>query len=89
MKFKYAVWASYWAVMIGRVFITPRLTNIPTVEGAYEVFAHGLIGFMVLAPFYDPKEQLGPSKLFAWMGWGASIIWEGGWFAFQKWGHGL
>lgn len=68
---------------LGRIFITPRLTNIPTVTGTYEALAHLFVGFLILVPFYDSKEQLGPSKLYGWIGWGLAI-WEGVWFAVQK-----
>jgi hypothetical protein len=32
------------AVAVGRAFITPRLVNIPTVEGVYEALAHSDLG---------------------------------------------
>jgi hypothetical protein len=73
------------ATLLGRVFIVPRLTHIPTVEGTYEALAHMLVGFLVLAPFYDRRQQLGPSKLYGWIGWGLAF-WELGFFLVQKLG---
>jgi hypothetical protein len=71
------------AIAVGRIFIAPRLVNIPSAEGSYEAFAHILVGFLIIVPFYDRKAALGPSKLFGWIGWGLAI-WEGVWFAVQK-----
>jgi hypothetical protein len=53
----------------GRFLIVPRLTHIPTLEGSYEAFAHMVVGFLILVPFYDPRERVGPSKLYGWCGW--------------------
>jgi hypothetical protein len=75
-----------WAAILfalGRIFITPRLTNIPTVTGTYESLAHLFVGFLILVPFYDRKEELGPSKLYGWIGWGLASG-EAVWFAVQK-----
>jgi hypothetical protein len=68
---------------VGRIFITPRLTNIPTATGTYEAFAHMLVGFLLLVYFYDRDQRLGPSKLYAWLGLGLGL-WEAGWFLVQK-----
>ncbi len=68
---------------MGRIFITPRLTSIPTFEGTYEALAHLFVGFLILVPFYDKLEQLGPSKLYGYIGW-ALAIYEGVFFAVQK-----
>jgi hypothetical protein len=72
---------------LGRVFITPRLTNIPTVEGTYETLAHLLVGFLIIVPFYDRQQNLGPSRLYGWIGWSLAT-WELGWFLVQKWHSG-
>lgn len=32
---------------IGRIFIKPRLINIPTVELSYEAFAHIFVGYLI------------------------------------------
>jgi hypothetical protein len=68
---------------LGRVLITPRLTNIPTAEGTYEALVHLFVGFLIIVPFYDRQQQLGPSTLYGWIGWLLSF-WEAGWFLFQK-----
>lgn len=78
----FLIWASVFA-LIGRMLITPRLTHIPTAEGSYEALAHLLVGFLVLVPFYDPEEKLGPSKLYGYIGWGLAL-WELAWFVIQK-----
>ncbi len=70
-------------VLLGRIFITPRIAGVPSVEGTYEALSHLLVGFLILVPFYDREEILGPSKLYGWVGWGLAI-WEGIWFAVQK-----
>lgn len=72
------------AVLIGRMFITPRLTGIPSAEGTYETIAHLVVGFLIFVPFYESSER---ARMFGWMGWFIAI-WEGGWFAVQKgWLH--
>jgi hypothetical protein len=73
------------AVAAGRVFITPRLA-VPSSEGSYEAFAHLFVGFLVLVPFYDPKQLVGPSRILGGIGWFLAF-WELGWFLFQKF-HG-
>jgi hypothetical protein len=83
MKFKKIIFALAAAVALGRVFITPRLTAIPSAEGSYEAVAHLFVGFLILVPFYDPKQLLGPSKLYGYIGWLLGL-WELGWFVMQK-----
>jgi hypothetical protein len=58
-QMKKLILASAFAIALGRVFITPRLTNIPSIEGGYEALAHLLVGFMILVPFYDRRQSLG------------------------------
>ena len=72
---------------LGRIVIVPRLTNIPTTEGTFEALAHLFVGFLILVPFYDRKQELGPSRLYGWLGW-ILAFWELGWFVFQKAHHG-
>ena len=68
---------------IGRVLITPRLTNIPTPEGLYEAFTHLFVGFLLIVPAYDWKQQLGPSRMCGLIGLALSL-WELAWFLLQK-----
>ncbi len=70
-------------IFVGRMFITPRLASIPSVEGGYEAFAHLFVGFLILVPFYDRKQIIGPTKTYGWIGW-LLALWEGGWFIAQK-----
>lgn len=72
-----------FVIAIGRIFIEPRLTSIPSIEGEYEAFSHLLVGFLILVPWYDRQQQLGPSKLYGYVGWSLAI-WELGWFLVQK-----
>jgi hypothetical protein len=83
MKFFPLVLVFAIATALGRIVVTPRLTNIPSVEGAYEALAHLFVGFLILVPFYDRDQELGPSKMYGWIGW-ALALWELGWFLFQK-----
>lgn len=83
MGFKVAVLVSAFAVAVGRIFITPRLVNIPTAEGSYEALAHMLVGFLILVSLYDRQGTIGPSKLLGRVGW-ALALWEAGWFLAQK-----
>lgn len=69
------------AIALGRMFIKPRL-NVPTAEGGYEAAAHLLCGLLILVRFYDPKQILGPSKLFWWAGWSLAL-WELAWILVQ------
>jgi hypothetical protein len=83
MKFKHMLCVLFAAAVLGRIWITPRLTSIPTVEGTYEAIAHMLVGFLLLVRFYDPKEEVGPSRACWRLGW-LLTAWEAGWFLFQK-----
>ena len=69
-------------VALGRMWIVPRL-NVPTLEGTYEALAHMIVGFLILVPFYDPEDELGPSTFYGWLGWTLGL-WELGWFLVQK-----
>lgn len=80
---KYLIVLLSLAVAIGRMFIVPRLTNIPSTEGAYEALAHLFVGFLIIVPLYDPKESIGPSRLYALIGW-ILAFWEAGWFFAQR-----
>jgi hypothetical protein len=71
------------AIALGRIFITPRLTGIPSVEGSYEAIAHIVVGFLIFVPFYDWKQQLGPTRLYGCIGW-VLAFWELGWFLAQS-----
>jgi hypothetical protein len=82
MKAKWTVIIIALAIAIGRIFITPRL-NLLTSEGTYEAFAHLFVGFLVIVPFYDSKQTLGPSKLYGWIGW-ALAFFELGYWLVQK-----
>jgi hypothetical protein len=82
---KFLIFVIAAAIAIGRIFITPRLTGIPTIEGGYESFSHLIVGFMIIVPWYDRDQKLGPSKIYGRIGW-ALGIWELGWFLFQKFG---
>ena len=83
MKFKVSVLVFATVALVGRVLITPRLTNIPSVEGTYEALVHLFVGFLIIVPFYDRAQRLGPAKLYGWIGWGLGF-WELGWFVVQK-----
>jgi len=80
---KAAIFVCAALTMLGRIWIAPRLTNIPSATGTYEALAHMFVGFLIIIPFYDGKQALGPSKLYGWIGWGLAL-WEAGWFAVQK-----
>lgn len=82
MKSKLAIFIFAFLILLGRIWITPRL-NVPTIEGCYESFAHLFVGFLILVPWYDRKELLGPSKLYGWIGW-LLAFWELGWIVVQK-----
>jgi hypothetical protein len=83
MKINKAIVVVAALTALGRIFISPRLTNIPTITGTYEAFAHMFVGFLILVWFYDRKELLGPTKLYGWIGLGLGL-WEAGWFLVQK-----
>lgn len=83
MTFEIPLYILAGLIFIGRIFIQPRLVNIPTVTGSYEAIAHMVVGFMLFAPWYDPKEVLGPSWTYFVIGWIISF-WELGWFLIQR-----
>jgi hypothetical protein len=57
-----------------RLFIVPRLTNIPTWELSYEALAHMIVGFLIGVAWYDKKQTVGPSKLYSKLGWGLATF---------------
>lgn len=63
---------------VGRLFITPRLTHIPSAEMSYEAFAHLFCGGLIGVHLYDRTQ-----KLYGYMGWGLAF-WELGCFLIQK-----
>lgn len=69
--------------LIGRVLITPRLSSVPSWEGSYEAFAHGLSIGLILIGAYDWYSQLGPARKYFWLGW-ALGIYELIYFLIQK-----
>jgi hypothetical protein len=77
------IFAAVAVLALGRVFITPRLTDIPSAEGSYEAIAHLVDGFLILVPFYDWHQTVGPSRLYGILG-GVFALWELGWFIVQK-----
>jgi hypothetical protein len=79
----FLICASVVVLALGRIFIAPRLVNIPSVEGSYEAVAHLVDGFLILVPVYDWHQELGPSRLYGILG-GAFALWELGWFVAQK-----
>ena len=78
-----AIWIFAVLSLLGRAWITPRLTGVPTIEGTYEAIVHLFVGFLILVPFYDRKQAIGPAKLYGWIGWGLAF-WEAAWFLVQK-----
>lgn len=80
---RYLLYACAAAIALGRIFIAPRLIGIPSIEGGYEAIAHLAVGFMILVPWYDRHDRLGPARLFGRIGW-ALALWELGWFLAQK-----
>jgi hypothetical protein len=93
---KTIVLAIAFLIAIGRIFITPRLTHIPSAEGGYEALAHLFVGFLIMVPFYDRQQKIAHSvfsmiptratsraRLFACIGW-ALAFWELGWFLVQS-----
>jgi hypothetical protein len=63
---------------LGRAFIVPRLTHIPSPEMSYEAFAHLLCGGLIGVHLYDRSQ-----KIYGWLGWSLAL-WELGWFLAQK-----
>lgn len=82
---KYFLLLAAVAIAVGRIFIVPRLTGIPSIEGSYEAVAHIIVGFLIIVPFYDRQEKVGPSTAYGIIGW-ALALWELGWFLVQKLG---
>lgn len=72
------VLAAVLAVAIGRAFIVPRLTQIPTPEMSYEAFAHLLCGGLIAIHLHDRTQ-----RLYGYLGWGLAL-WELTWFVAQK-----
>ena len=72
-------------VMVGRVFITPRL-NVPSIEGGFESAAHILAGVLLgmWLQLRKPLEGPEPKAFCLFLFWTISL-WELGWFIFQKW----
>ena len=75
---RYFVIAAVVGIAVGRLFITPRLTHIPTPELTYEACAHLLCGGLIAIHLYDRSQ-----KLYGWMGWGIAL-WELACFVLQK-----
>ena len=71
------------AIALGRIFITPHLTGVPSAEGSYEAAAHLVDGFSIFLPVYDWHQKLGPSRFYGCLG-GALALWELGWFLVQR-----
>lgn len=71
MKFKAMICFMFFATLFGRLMITPRLTNIPTIEGTFEAIAHLFVGFLIIVPFYDKTKE---TKMYGWMGWGLALF---------------
>ena len=80
---RFVIGAVALAFVIGRLFITPRLATVPSVEGAYEAAAHIFVGFLVLVALYDRRQVLGPSRLYGLIGL-AITAWEGALFFIQR-----
>jgi len=68
-------------IAIGRIFITPRLTHIPSPEMSYEAFAHLFVGGLIGISWYDWDDKL--ATLYGRIGWGLAV-WELVWFIVQK-----
>ena len=50
---RWIIFALAVAVAVGRIFIVPRLTHIPSPEMSYEAFAHLFVGGLVGVSWYD------------------------------------
>lgn len=74
------------ATAVGRVFIVPRLTHIPSPELSYEAFAHLFVGGLIGVSWYDWDSAR--ATLYGRIGW-ALAAWELGWFVAQKMHFGL
>jgi hypothetical protein len=68
-RFPMVIYIFVMLFAVERFFVTPRLTNIPSVEGTYEALAHMLVGFLILVSFYDREQQLGPARVYGLLGW--------------------
>ena len=85
---KTLVWAVvflglFLAVLVGRVFIIPRVTGIPSIEGSYEAMAHMFVGFALLLPAYQWCYSLEIN--WYWLAIGVLLsLWELGWFLAQR-----
>ena len=75
---RWLILTSVVGVAVARLFITPRLTHIPSVELSYEAFAHLLSGGLIGIHLYDHSQ-----KLYGWLGWGVAF-WELFCFVVQK-----
>lgn len=69
------------AIAVGRIFITPRLTHIPSLEMSYEAFAHLFVGGLIGVSWYDWNDKR--ATLYGRIGW-ALALWELAWFMVQK-----
>jgi len=77
MKNKLAIFSAA-AIAVGRIFITPRLTHIPSPELTYEALAHLVCGGLIAIHMYDHKQ-----KLYGYLGWGLALY-ELVYFLIQK-----
>ena len=66
------------SIAVGRAFITPRLSHIPSPEMSYEAFAHLICGGLIGVHLYDRSQ-----RLYGYLGYGLAI-WELVWFVIQK-----
>lgn len=65
-------------VAAGRIFISSHLDS-PALVGSYGALSHMVIGFLLLVPFYDRKEEVGQSILYGIFGLLLSF-WEITWY---------
>jgi hypothetical protein len=78
---RWIIFALAAAVAVGRIFITPRLTNIPSTEMSYEAFAHLFVGGLIGISWYNWHDE--EATLYGRIGWGLAF-WELGCFIVQK-----
>jgi hypothetical protein len=64
-----------------RLFITPRLTNIPTWELDYEAWVHLFVGGLIGVSWYNWHDKR--ATLYGRIGW-VLAFWELGCFIVQK-----
>jgi hypothetical protein len=69
------------AFAVGRLFITPRLTHIPTWELDYEAWVHLFVGGLIGVSWFNWSDK--QATLYGRIGW-ALAFWELGWFIVQK-----